>query len=80
MHNYADVNKRFPPGNITDGNCCSTPSLQFGPFRSLPYLEQSGLFSQYNPSLAIEDPAIHSCVRPGCLPIIALQIPWLDNY
>src|SRR5687768_3919579 len=26
MHGYADSHKSFPPGNITDGNCCSALS------------------------------------------------------
>lgn len=67
MHNYADVNKRFPPGNITDGNCCSTPSFTVWSVSILPYLEQSGLFSRYNASLAIEDPA-NSFLRQTRMP------------
>ena len=41
FHNYADANKRFPPGNITDGPCCGTLSHTVWSVAILPYLEQS---------------------------------------
>lgn len=67
MHNYGDVNKRFPPGNITDGDCCSTPSFTVWSVSILPYLEQSTLHNQYNASLPIEHPT-NSFLRQTKMP------------
>ena len=68
MHNYADVNKRFPPGNITDGDCCSTPSFTVWSVSILPYLEQANLHGNvYNPNLPIEH-ASNSFLRQTKLP------------
>ncbi|HUP80095.1 MAG TPA: DUF1559 domain-containing protein [Pirellula sp.] len=55
FHNYADANKRFPPGNITDGPCCSTLSHTVWSVAILPYLEQANLNARYNPALPLED-------------------------
>ena len=55
FHTYADANKRFPPGNITDGTCCSTLSHTVWSVSILPYLEQANLNARYNPALPLED-------------------------
>ena len=57
VHNYADANRSFPPGNITDGPCCSTLSHITWPISILPYIEQSSLSAQYKYELPNEDPA-----------------------
>src|SRR3989304_5587049 len=54
MHNYADANKKFAPGNITDGDCCGTLSHITWPISILPYVEQSALSERYNYSLRNE--------------------------
>ena len=57
FHNYADANKRFPPGTISDGPCCSTLSHTVWSVSILPYLEQANLTAQYNQALPLEDVA-----------------------
>lgn len=54
IHNYESANRRFPPGNITDGACCSVPSHTVWSVAILPYIEQANLNGTYNPSLPIE--------------------------
>jgi hypothetical protein len=48
MHNFHDSQGKFPPGNITDGKCCSTQSHGNWAIYILPYLEQSSLYEKYN--------------------------------
>src|SRR4029077_18212860 len=40
LHNYHDVYSRFPPGGVTNGTCCSTPSGPTWTIFILPYIEQ----------------------------------------
>jgi prepilin-type N-terminal cleavage/methylation domain-containing protein len=47
-HNYHDTYKTFPPGNITPGNCCGTPSAATWTLFILPFLEQQPLHDRYN--------------------------------
>ncbi len=54
IHNYESANKRFPPGNITDGTCCSTPSQSVWSVCILPYLEQANLSGRFDPTKPIE--------------------------
>lgn len=56
LHNFHDQRKHFPPGNITDGNCCGTESHGNWAIYILPYLEQEALFSQYNDSGGLDFP------------------------
>jgi prepilin-type N-terminal cleavage/methylation domain-containing protein len=48
LHNFHDTFKEFPPGNITDGRCCGTPSLGNWAIYILPYIEQEALWERYN--------------------------------
>jgi hypothetical protein len=48
MHNFHDVQKNFPPGNITDGRCCGTKGFGNWAIYILPYLEQQALSEMYN--------------------------------
>jgi prepilin-type N-terminal cleavage/methylation domain-containing protein len=48
LHNYHDTYNTFPPGGITPGNCCGTPSAGTWTLFILPYLEQQILADQYN--------------------------------
>src|SRR5881628_2606433 len=54
LHNYHDTNGKFPAGaavdtakHCTGGDCRGNSMFTV----SLPYLEQSALFTQYNPDL-----------------------------
>jgi prepilin-type N-terminal cleavage/methylation domain-containing protein/prepilin-type processing-associated H-X9-DG protein len=47
LHNYHDVNGTFPPGGVTDGPCCSTPSGAAWTIYILPFLELDALYRQY---------------------------------
>ena len=67
FHNYADANKRFPPGNITDGPCCGTLSHTVWSVAILPYVEQSALDARYNQQLPLEDVA-NTFVRTQKMP------------
>ncbi len=68
LHNYHDVLKVFPPGNITDGNCCSDLSRITWAISILPYIEQTNLGQRYNYNLPNEDPA-NAFVREERVPI-----------
>src|SRR5438105_1538075 len=48
LHNYHDTNSRFPPGGVTNGQCCSTPSGPTWTIYLLPYIEQDNLYKQYD--------------------------------
>ena len=50
-HNYESAHKRFPPGGVTPGNCCGTPSAATWTIFLLPFLEQTNLYDQYDFSL-----------------------------
>jgi hypothetical protein len=56
LHNYHDSFDSFPPGKITEGNCCSTDSLVTWTISILPYIEQSDLQNRYDFDLVNEDP------------------------
>jgi prepilin-type N-terminal cleavage/methylation domain-containing protein len=68
MHGYADSHKSFPPGNITDGACCSALSHITWPISILPYVEQSNLGTQYNYNLPNEHPS-NAFLRTQLVPI-----------
>jgi prepilin-type N-terminal cleavage/methylation domain-containing protein len=57
LHNYHDTHKRFPPGGITQGPCCGTPSYSTWTIMLLPFVEQQNLADQYNNKVYNEDPA-----------------------
>ncbi|MCR9294998.1 MAG: DUF1559 domain-containing protein [bacterium] len=56
VHNYESAYKKFPPGNITDGPCCGTPSHTAWSVAILPFIEQANLDATYNHSLPLEHP------------------------
>lgn len=68
MHNYADTNKCFPPGNITMGACCSSTSRIIWPISILPWVDQGNLGAQYNYSQDTEAP-VNQFVRTQKVPI-----------
>src|SRR5690348_16198454 len=55
MHNYHDQNLCFPPGNITLGNCCTSPSPLTFMVSILPQLEQAPLFNSFNQALPMDE-------------------------
>jgi len=63
MQNYHDTFQVFPPGNITDGTCCSAPSQTVWSISILPYIEGLNLQNQYNFNLANENAANGNVVR-----------------
>src|SRR5437764_6485348 len=48
LHNYHDTYQVFPPGNVTNGTCCSTQSGPNWAILILPYLELDNLYKTYN--------------------------------
>jgi prepilin-type N-terminal cleavage/methylation domain-containing protein/prepilin-type processing-associated H-X9-DG protein len=54
-HNYHDSYGRFPPGGVTEGNCCGTRSRTNWAIEILPYIEQQQLFNTYNNNIFNED-------------------------
>jgi prepilin-type N-terminal cleavage/methylation domain-containing protein/prepilin-type processing-associated H-X9-DG protein len=50
LHNYHDQMGKFPPGNRTPGNCCSTPTYDNWAIEILPHIEQGPLFALYVPT------------------------------
>ena len=57
LHNYHDTHGTFPPGGITMGNCCGTPSRITWAISILPQLEQTNLFQRYDSNRTNEDNA-----------------------
>jgi prepilin-type N-terminal cleavage/methylation domain-containing protein len=57
LHNYHDTYLYFPPGGITLGGCCATPSYTSWTISILPFLEQSPLADKYFFSNFNEDAA-----------------------
>ena len=51
LHNYHDTNRQFPPGGITNGDCCSTEGGPNWAILILPYIEQANLFKLYDQTL-----------------------------
>jgi prepilin-type N-terminal cleavage/methylation domain-containing protein len=48
LHNYHDTYRSFPPGGVTPGNCCGTPSAGTWTLFILPFLEFQPLHDRYN--------------------------------
>lgn len=48
LHNYESAHRYFPPGGVTPGNCCGTPSAGTWTLFLLPFLEQNNLYNTYN--------------------------------
>lgn len=56
LNTYATRNRKFPPGGITRGPCCSTKSYISWTISILPDLEQQPLFEAYDAAQYNEDP------------------------
>jgi len=56
IHSYAESNGSFPPGGITEGNCCGTPSGTTWTVSILPYLDKKSIEDQYDYNAFNEDP------------------------
>jgi prepilin-type processing-associated H-X9-DG protein len=57
IHNYADANQGvLPPGGVTDGPCCGTPSGTSWSISILPFIEEQALFDRYRFDKFNEDP------------------------
>ena len=56
LHNYHDTFNTFPPGGITPGNCCGTPSAATWTIFILPFIEETALQNQYNFNVWNRDP------------------------
>lgn len=48
VHNYHDTNNYFPPGGVSFGACCGTPTFTGWAISILPYLEQQTLYDRYD--------------------------------
>jgi prepilin-type N-terminal cleavage/methylation domain-containing protein len=66
--NYHDSRKLFPPGGVTRGNCCTTPSYTNWAIEILPFIEQSSLFKRYDQKSFNEDP-VNAGVRETLLSV-----------
>lgn len=55
LQNYHDINKFFPAGNVTVGNCCGTKSNSNWCISILPFIEQAALFEKFDWKLFLED-------------------------
>lgn len=56
LHAYHSDFNMFPPGNVTPGQCCSTPSRTVWTISILPQLDQLNVYNQYNFNVNNEDP------------------------
>lgn len=68
LHNYHDVIRVFPPGNITEGPCCSTLSHIIWTISILPYLEGTNLANRYDYNQPNEHPN-NAFVRTERVPV-----------
>jgi prepilin-type N-terminal cleavage/methylation domain-containing protein/prepilin-type processing-associated H-X9-DG protein len=57
MHNYHGAYNTFPPGGVTNGDCCNTPGGPNWAICLLPHIEQDNLYKQYDPTKTVENPA-----------------------
>ena len=57
VHSYHDAYGSFPPGGVTEGYCCSTPSGTNWALAILPFLEQQNLSNRYDFNQVNESPA-----------------------
>ncbi len=48
LQNYASTFGTLPPGGITDGYCCGTPSGASWPILILPFVEETALYDRYD--------------------------------
>lgn len=55
VQNYHDTRRSFPPGGVTDGNCCGTKSGTNWAIEILPYCEMMNLYDRYDHSVFNED-------------------------
>jgi type II secretory pathway pseudopilin PulG len=84
IQNYVDSNQgALPPGGVTEGACCGTPSGTSWSISILPFHEEQALYDRYNFNRFNEDPenafvrethlAIHKC--PSDVNIDTLAVP-----
>jgi len=68
LHNYHNDYNSLPPGGVTEGCCCSTPSGITWTIAILPYMEQEALYRQYDQNAfneaAVNAPVVQASVRP----------------
>ncbi len=62
LHNYHEAKGSFPPGGITEGSCCGTPSGICWSISILPYLEHEDLYERYD-STAYNEAPVNAYVR-----------------
>ena len=55
VHNHHDTKQIFPPGGVTNGNCCGTRSGTNWAIEILPYCEMETLYDQYDQNAFNED-------------------------
>jgi prepilin-type N-terminal cleavage/methylation domain-containing protein len=48
LHNYHDTYNTLPPGGVTPGGCCGTPSAGSWTLFILPFIEQQNLADRYD--------------------------------
>ena len=69
IHNYtASFAESLPPGGITNGPCCTTPSQISWTISILPHVEQQELYDRYDSTAFNEDP-INAFVRESSVNI-----------
>src|SRR6516162_6068648 len=56
IHNYHDALGSFPPGGVTEGYCCETPSGTNWALSILPFLEEKNLLDRYDGTQVNESP------------------------
>jgi prepilin-type processing-associated H-X9-DG protein len=57
LQSYHDANGYFPPGGVTNGDCCNTEGGPTWAVCILPYIEQNNLYQRYDQTKTIENPA-----------------------
>src|SRR5438067_4234046 len=57
LHNHESAKGSFPPGGVTNGDCCGTASGPNWAILILPFLEQDSLFRRYDRTVTVESAA-----------------------
>jgi prepilin-type N-terminal cleavage/methylation domain-containing protein/prepilin-type processing-associated H-X9-DG protein len=55
IHLYHNTNNSLPPGSVSYGPCCSTPSYTGWTIQILPFLELKSLYEQYEQNVPNEE-------------------------
>jgi prepilin-type N-terminal cleavage/methylation domain-containing protein len=69
VHSYHEARGSFPPGGITQGDCCDTPSRICWSISILPFMEHQELYDHYNMNAYNDVGPENQYVRQAQMPV-----------